>query len=150
MGEEERLDRLGRDEGAIEQGILVVENDRELRETMQRVLEGEGFRTLGAEHGRAALDLLGLGGPLPAAILLDLAMPVMNGVDFLDSIGKDPRLARIPIVVVSAFPDRVDTERVSSRLRKPVDLDTLLEAIRSVGLPKTDLAPERAMAHTGS
>jgi CheY-like chemotaxis protein len=149
MGEEEGLDRLGRGEGAIDQEIvLVIENDRELRETIQRVLQGEGFQTLGAEHGRCALDLLGLGGPLPAVILLDLLMPVMSGSDFLDCIEKDPRLAGIPIIVVSAVPDRIDRQRVSRRLRKPVDLDSLLEAVRGVGLSKTGLAPERAMAHT--
>jgi len=149
MGEEEGLDRLGRGKGAIEQEIvLVVENDRELRESMQRVLQGEGFQTLGAEHGRRALDLLGMGGPLPAVILLDLLMPVMDGSDFLDCIEKDPRLAGIPIIVVSAVHDRIDRQRVSRRLRKPVDLDSLLEAICGVCSPKTGLAPEPAMAQT--
>jgi CheY-like chemotaxis protein len=141
------LDRRIRSEGAGSI-VLVIENDRELRESIQRVLESEGFQTLGADHGRSALDLLGMDGPLPAVILLDLLMPMMNGSDFLDCIEKVPRLARIPIIVVSAVPECVDRDRVSCWLRKPIDLDTLLEAVRATGSPNTGLAPERAMTHT--
>jgi CheY-like chemotaxis protein len=113
--------------------VLVIENDRELRECMQHVLEDEGFPTIAADHGHSALEALRTEGQLPDVIVLDLMMPIMNGWDFLESIRSDPKLVSIPVIVITGAPERLDRERVSRALRKPVDLDQLLEAVRNAG-----------------
>ena len=117
------------DASVIGKLVLVVENDQELRESMQHVLEDEGFPTLGADHGQSALDVLCGEGRLPDVVVLDLMMPVMNGWEFLDRVGRDARFASIPIVVIAATP-YMDRDRVSCSLCKPMDLDDLLDAVR--------------------
>ena len=61
-----------------------------------------------AQNGREALEWLRDNGGRPTVVLLDLMMPVMDGRAFLDVRASDPELARIPVVVVSADPRRVD------------------------------------------
>jgi CheY-like chemotaxis protein len=111
--------------------VLVIENDRELRECIQHVLEDEGFATMAADQGHSALEALRSEHGLPDVIVLDLMMPFMNGWDFLESLHHDPKLVDIPVVVITGMPHRIDRERVSRALRKPVDLDDLLDAVRN-------------------
>ena len=96
---------------------------------MQHVLEDEGFATIAAEHGQSALDLLKSGGVRPEVIVLDLGMPIMNGWEFLHCVSRDPALHAIRVVVVAGT-ERVHHERAWRSLRKPVDLDELLDAVR--------------------
>jgi CheY-like chemotaxis protein len=82
--------------------ILLVDDDDDLRETMGQVLEERGYRVVQAAHGRAALDYLVAGKEPPALILLDLMMPEMSGWQLHDEMKRVPRLAALPIVVVTA------------------------------------------------
>jgi len=112
--------------------ILVVDDEADIRETIVEVLGDEGFEAVGAENGRRALDLLA-SGELPHAILLDLRMPVLDGVGFRREQLNDPRLASIPVVIVSAnarVGEVAAQMGVSAHLRKPLDLDALIETIR--------------------
>ena len=81
--------------------ILVVEDDREQRETLCAMLELEGFRHAEAANGREALDYLNES-RAPCLVLLDLEMPVMYGWEFRVNQLADERLSRIPVVVVTA------------------------------------------------
>jgi CheY-like chemotaxis protein len=108
--------------------VLVIEDDRELRESLQRVLDDEGFVTLGADSGESALELLRGGAP-PDVIVLDLLMRTMTGWEFLDRTSGTP-WAAIPVIIVSAVSEHIDRERVSAALRKPIDLESLLTAVR--------------------
>ena len=65
--------------------ILVVEDDASIREALCDVLRLAGHEAEGAEHGRAGIASLERS--MPDVILLDLRMPVMNGVEFLREIG---------------------------------------------------------------
>ena len=113
--------------------ILVVDDDPDLRLALVDVLEESGYRVLTAEHGRAALEVLET--ERPNLILLDVMMPVMNGLDFAAQIQKDPARATIPIVIFSAHTDH---ERVAASLHvagslgKPVKVDDLLAAVEAV------------------
>jgi len=115
--------------------ILVVDDDPDLRETLIDVLEEAGYRTLAAEHGQAALERLRCARDPPALILLDLMMPVMNGLAFAGEVRRDPRLAGIPIVIFSAHSDH---ERVAAAVRavaslaKPLGLVELLSVVGTV------------------
>lgn len=81
--------------------ILVVDDEPDLRETLQLVLEGEGYTVTVATDGRHAFELID-GGLLPDLIVLDLMMPRMNGWEVWDRLQVTPRLAPIPVVVFTA------------------------------------------------
>jgi CheY-like chemotaxis protein len=112
--------------------LMVVEDDSDLRETVCSALEDAGMSCVGARNGADALSRL-RGGLNPDLIMLDLMMPVMNGWAFREEQKKDPRLAAIPVIVVSAFPNlETDTADGCSYLRKPMELDALLAAIQKL------------------
>lgn len=91
--------------------ILVVDDDFDIRETLAEILQERGYAVVTAAHGQEALDILRR--PLrPCLILLDLMMPVMDGYEFLDELAKDPALASLSVVVITAG---------ASLARKPVD-----------------------------
>lgn len=110
--------------------ILVVEDDHDIREALQGVLGLEGYATSAAENGRDALDLLRHADPPPFLLLIDLMMPVMNGWDLVAALRRDPALARIPIVVVSAIGATQPVPPGVLFLKKPVQVDRLLEVVR--------------------
>ena len=80
--------------------VLVVEDDADTREMLQRMLEREGFTVVQAADGRAGLDRVAEN--CPSLILLDLLMPQMNGFEFLAELQARPQWRSIPVVVVTA------------------------------------------------
>jgi CheY-like chemotaxis protein len=109
--------------------ILVVEDDPDALEALGDLLESHGYAVTSARHGAEALELLGRS-PLPRLIVLDLLMPTMDGWEFRRRQKNDPRIAHIPVVVVSASSAAKPIE-ADIVLRKPVDIDRLLETIAS-------------------
>jgi CheY-like chemotaxis protein len=111
--------------------ILVVEDEPDIRDLMVAILESEGYAVSAASHGAEALARL-QAGPVPCIILLDLMMPVMDGWTFCHEREKDPALAAIPLVVVSAV-SREDPRNAGVRavghLPKPLDIGSLLAAV---------------------
>lgn len=111
--------------------VLIVEDDDEVREAIDALLELEGFRVRMARNGQEALDLLHSMAAPPQVILLDLMMPVMNGVEFLAAARKDAALAHIPVVVMSAYSHLAEeVQDVAAYIKKPVDVGRLLETVR--------------------
>jgi CheY-like chemotaxis protein len=112
--------------------ILVVEDDFDIREALTQILEDEGYEVRGASNGCEALEIA-TSGPAPRLILLDLMMPVMNGWQFRSEQLKDPRLAAVPVLVISADPDlqpKAAALGVAGLLKKPISLDDLLSAVK--------------------
>ena len=109
------------------QSILIVEDDEIIRRAMQMVLEWEGYRVSCVSNGQEALDSL-RSGERPAIILLDVMMPVLDGQQFRHEQLRDPSLADIPVIVVSAvsFAEAVDA---AYHVRKPFQVQELLDAI---------------------
>jgi CheY-like chemotaxis protein len=111
--------------------VLIVDDDDGFRSVLMELLQGFGYDVLCAENGLVALDLLRRG-LRPCLILLDLMMPKMNGWEFLDFQRQEPALAHIPVAVLSGV-DSLEAKAaslgVSTLLRKPVELDTLLEVV---------------------
>jgi CheY-like chemotaxis protein len=103
--------------------ILVVDDDRDVRDTLAAVLDGEGYRVRCAENGAQALAMLH--GPKPSAIVLDLMMPVMSGWELLDAFHDDAELCRIPVVVLSA----VRAPGALTHLAKPVSMEELVTTL---------------------
>jgi CheY-like chemotaxis protein len=109
--------------------VLVVDDDPDIRETLREVIEAEGYRVVTAANGRAALEAL-IMGLHPSLIVLDLMMPSMSGWDVLAAIRGDGALRDIPVAVISASGGRTPPPGATHFLRKPIDLDALLEVIR--------------------
>src|SRR5262245_47966702 len=86
---------------ALAKTILVVDDERNIRRTLQMVLEGEGYRVLGVETAEEALALLAKPeAPVDLAIL-DVKLPRMSGLEALERIRKDDATATLPIIVIS-------------------------------------------------
>ena len=84
--------------------ILVVDDEAFIRLYLEEVLADEGHEVRSARDGAEALKLLE-DSPPPDLILLDLMMPRMNGWEFRDAQSADPRLATIPVVLLSGAGD---------------------------------------------
>lgn len=82
--------------------ILIVEDSPDLQLLLTQLLSGEGYRISCAFNGQQALDFLQTTSELPALILLDIMMPVMDGFEFRDAQKQDPRIAEIPFIVMTA------------------------------------------------
>ena len=115
------------DEESAAPAILVVEDDEDAREAMVALLQMKGYRAVSAGNGREALDYLEEA-PAPDLIILDLWMPVMDGWHFRSEQIKNPRLAHIPVIVVTALSDRADVD-ANEVIIKPVDVERLLSTV---------------------
>ena len=111
--------------------VLVADDDPDVREAIQDTLAAEGYETIVTSSGEEALAYVRRN-PAPSLILLDWNMAPMNGAQFVAAIARDPALAAIPVVVLTAdfrSSAKVEQGSVAGHLMKPVDLDRLFEVI---------------------
>ncbi len=109
--------------------VMIVEDDPEIRKLLHTVLEKHAYPVVEAPHGQAALALLAHD-PLPGVILLDLYLPVMDGWELREAQLEDPRLATIPVVVISAAADvLIEPLDAVQVIKKPLDLQHLLSIV---------------------
>ncbi len=119
--------------------ILIVEDEPSIRENLCALLELEGYPVFTAENGKEGLKLL-REIPRPCLVLLDLLMPVMNGMEFLEAKSHEDTIAAIPVCVVSGVAEPPALPTISQFIKKPIDFDGLLKFVRQYcGCP----APER-------
>ena len=109
-------------------GVLVVDDDDDIRESLTWLLEEEGYRVDSAANGRDALAVLARIA-LPDVALVDLRMPVMDGVELIEIMRADPRYAALPVIVFSAA-STVSPPAGVPFLRKPIRAAELLSALR--------------------
>jgi CheY-like chemotaxis protein len=115
--------------------VLVVDDDAEIRETLTGLLEHEGYTVLRAENGVQALEQLRR--RHPDVVLLDLMMPVMSGWEVIEELEESGELESVPIIVVSAM----GAPGACACLRKPVDLDELLDVVDRCCAPRSHATP---------
>jgi CheY-like chemotaxis protein len=118
--------------------ILVVEDEAETSEVLRALLGLEGYTTTCAANGQEALDHL-RHGEAPDLILLDLAMPVMDGRQFRQQQLQEPALAGIPVLILSGetnLAHQAASLGAAGYFPKPIfPFDTLLESIRRLAGP---------------
>lgn len=120
--------------------ILLIEDDKVDAMTVQRALKELHVtnRLVHAENGEEALAYLHNPDQAPPCIiLLDLNMPIMNGIEFLQAAKTDTVLKRIPVVVLTTSEEQEDKVEsfslgVAGYMRKPVDYQQFVETIRSI------------------
>jgi CheY-like chemotaxis protein len=129
MAEIERLLRLRAPAHTTHPGILLIDDEESVRESLEAVLAEEGFGVVTARNGREALDWLE-SGERPSLILLDLMMPVMDGWQFRKAQTANAELSRIPTLVLTAVQkDYAIVSPPCGVVHKPVDVPVLLDAV---------------------
>ena len=107
--------------------ILVVDDDPDMRETLQMILESGGHKVFLAEDGEQCLAKLKE--ERPDLLILDLLMPNMDGFEVCKAL-KDPRLAKyakIPIVILSSVQEEVSHRRYELEMGVQLDVDDYVE-----------------------
>lgn len=110
--------------------ILVVEDSPDLRALLHLYLQGEDVESILASNGAEALEILNQSSKeaRPSVILLDLMMPVMDGFEFRTEQLKNPAIAQIPVVIMTAGRElETESKRFAAfaALKKPLDIDEL-------------------------
>ncbi|MGC4117258.1 MAG: response regulator [Myxococcales bacterium] len=112
--------------------VLIVDDEEDLRAALADLLADEGFAVAQAENGAVALGWL-RSHSAPDLVLLDLLMPVMNGLRFRQEQLADPALAAIPTVAITAgrvTGEQAEAMQVMAILYKPLDLVQLLSMLQ--------------------
>lgn len=94
--------------GPMPKTVLLADDHEDNRSALQLMLERAGYRTLGAHNGQEALDLALE--HCPDLIVMDLAMPVMDGREATRALKADPRTQAIPVVMLTAMALSIDRE----------------------------------------
>jgi CheY-like chemotaxis protein len=128
--------------------VLIAEDNAVNRELLRELLELRGYTVLEACDGQEALHMIEQ--TQPELLLLDIGMPVMDGFAAIRKIRENPRLARLPVVAVTAYAMRGDREKILNSgfdgyLSKPVNARSLAEELERL-LDKRD---EKAGAAAG-
>jgi CheY-like chemotaxis protein len=117
--------------------VLIVEDDRDTRDLLATMLSTEGFHAVLAEDGLEALHMLRTvrhrAPDAPCLVLLDLAMPRLGGREFRRAQLADPRVAGVPVAVMSGAVDleqRAQAMGAVAIVAKPINFDVLLDVVR--------------------
>jgi signal transduction histidine kinase/ActR/RegA family two-component response regulator len=124
--------------------VVVVEDDRRSLDLISLFLEGAGVHTVAARDG--AEGLAAVRRHHPAAVVLDIRLPGMDGWGVLEALKADPETASAPVVVVTILDERAQALALGAAeyLVKPVGRDDVLGALRRVGALPTGLVNQRA------
>jgi CheY-like chemotaxis protein len=136
---------------ALRGPILIVEDDPDIRESLQHFLELHGYPVCTAHHGKAGLEQLERS-PRPSLVVLDMTLPIMDGHRLLTARKADSVLRAVPVIILSAAMTGMNPRdralygasyEVATFLGKPVDSRQLLDAIERHAL-KSESALEQA------
>lgn len=116
--------------------ILIVDDDRSVADTFARILKLEGFQVATAMSAEAGLEIAD--SVAPDAIILDMRMPITNGLQFLRLIRTRPHLVEVPVAIVTgdyflADPIQNELRSLGASIRfKPMYLEDLLTLARTM------------------
>ena len=110
--------------------ILVVDDDVDLVTVMKGTLESKAYEVIVAYNGKEGLEKAKK--EKPDLVVLDIMMPVMDGFNFAEQFGKDPSLAKIPVLALTSFSESLGQPfpfEVSEYLRKPLKPKDLIAKV---------------------
>ena len=115
--------------------ILIVDDEQDIVELVSYNLEKEGFKTVKASDGEAAIRLVKT--QKPDLIILDLMLPKMNGLDVCRALRGNPETANLPIIMLTAKGDEVDKiigleNGADDYITKPFSVKELIARVRSI------------------
>ncbi len=115
--------------------ILIIDDSNTKLVLPESILRRNGHTVFLAINGKQGLDLLKKN--IPDLIFLDLKMPVMDGLEFLDMVRKNKNYTNIPVVILSAATDSKSIKRsielvVNDKLSKPLDLDKVIKLTKNI------------------
>ena len=115
--------------------ILVIDDSREMLLVMKHLLLNHGYTPFLAENGLAGLKMVEENNP--DLIVLDLNMPIMNGIAFLDAYRSDPELKHIPSIVLTTSDEERDRRQsyaigIAGYILKPVGFNEFVDAVRQI------------------
>jgi len=106
--------------------ILIVDDEKPMRQFLVAAFEQEGHQVLEASHGGQALNILAGTSARPDIVISDVMMPLVGGLELCRMLKADPSTASIPIILMSAVNPRASTmSQADVIIGKPFDLDTL-------------------------
>ncbi|WP_017296014.1 response regulator transcription factor [Geminocystis herdmanii] len=114
--------------------ILIVEDEKEIRENIAQILQLNDYETISADNGKNALDLAIK--YLPDLIISDIMMPYMDGYEFLENLRKTEKISIIPCILVTAKVEKKDIRQgmelgADDYLTKPFTPEELLNSVIS-------------------
>ena len=112
--------------------VLIIEDDQAIGESLELLFSSRGFDVLHAENGDDALTILRHRAALPSLLLLDIVMPVMDGWAFRSHQTQDPRLAPIPVIVMTASGNaaqKAASMAAQGWIEKPIDVARLMNQV---------------------
>ena len=127
--------------------ILIVEDDQLMSRMYQKVFSFENYEVEMAGNGQEALDKLKVS--KPTLILMDVMMPVMNGLDALDKIKADPELKTIPVIMLTNLAGQQDAETALAKgavkyiIKSEYDPKQISDMVKEVlaGYTRNDVPP---------
>ena len=103
--------------------ILIVEDEGSVRRVLARMLSSRGFRTIEAANGREAIQHLSR--ETPAAIVIDLLMPIMSGIELVKALRRNAYFRTIPTLVMTGAVDPREAATLGVPVLLKSDLDSL-------------------------
>ncbi len=109
--------------------ILVAEDNAANRELIREILEGQGYEVLEAANGLEALEQIEE--RLPDLVIMDIQMPLIDGLEAVSKLRKNPRFTKTPVIALTAYAMSGDEEKALAAgfdgyLSKPMDVKQLL------------------------
>ncbi len=116
--------------------VLVAEDEESVRSMVALVLRSRGYHTLLCADGREALDRIDAGDHIDA-VLMDIRMPRLGGIELVTHIRRRPELRSLPVIAMSAYNDQVQEREViaagaNAFLAKPFTVDDLTAALAAL------------------
>ena len=109
--------------------VMVVDDEDVLLEMVAALIEDMGHHPLTATNGQEALKILASQESLPTLIISDIMMPRMNGFEMIQALKAHPEWSVIPVVLMSAAGRPVTNHHAEQFVRKPFNLDTMMEIV---------------------
>ncbi len=109
--------------------ILIIDDELDMAETMAILLKDEGYEATAIADGLEGLEDIKKGPP--HLLILDVMMPMINGLDIVRLMKKDSKLSSIPILLISASKEpEMENDKWSQFLRKPFDIYELIKTVK--------------------